>query len=79
MKDFTEANVAWESIEVTNIKVLGLTTSSEFYIGSNEKNFRINEYLIVEDKKQGDLVFEVVEANTYNRYIPLNIGGDYVD
>ncbi len=64
---------------MTNIKVLGLTTSSEFYIGSNEKNFRINEYLIVEDKKQGDLVFEVVEANTYNRYIPLNIGGDFVD
>lgn len=25
------------------------------------------------------MVFEVVEANTYNRYIPLNIGGDFVD
>lgn len=25
------------------------------------------------------MVFEVVEANTYNRYIPLNISGDFVD
>lgn len=62
-----------------SIKVLGLTSSSEFYIGSKERNFRINEYLIVQDKKQGDLVFEVMEANTYNKYIPLNIGGDLID
>lgn len=62
-----------------DIKVLGLTTSSEFFIGSRERNFRINEYLIVEDKIQGDLVFEIVEANTFNRYLPLNVGGDLVD
>lgn len=61
------------------IKVLGLTTNAEFFIGSKERNFRINEYLVVEDKIQGDLVFEVMEANTYNRYIPLNLGGDLVD
>lgn len=61
------------------IKVLGLTSSSEFYIGSKERNFRINEYLVVQDKIQGDLVFEVMEANTYNKYIPLNIGGDLID
>ncbi|MDO5028356.1 MAG: ATP-binding protein [Bacillota bacterium] len=62
-----------------DMKVLGLTSSSEFFIGSKERNFRINEYLVVEDKRQGDLVFEVMEANTYNRYLPLNIGGDLVD
>ena len=56
-----------------------MTSSSEFYIGSKDRNFRINEYLIVEDKNQGDLVFEIMEANTYNKYIPLNIGGDFVD
>lgn len=61
------------------MKVLGLTSSSEFFVGSKERNFRINEYLIVEDKRQGSLVFEVMEANTYNRYLPLNIGGDLVD
>ena len=64
---------------MNRIKVLGLTSSSEFYIGSKERNFRINEYLIVQDKKQGDIVFEVMEANTYNKYIPLNIGGDLID
>lgn len=64
---------------MNNIKVLGLTTNSEFFIGSKDRNFRINEYLVVEDKNQGDLVFEVMEANTFNRYIPLNIGGDLVD
>ena len=62
-----------------DMKVLGLTSSSEFFVGSKERNFRINEYLIVEDKRQGGLVFEVMEANTYNRYLPLNIGGDLVD
>lgn len=62
-----------------DMKVLGLTSSSEFFVGSKERNFRINEYLIVEDKRQGNLVFEVMEANTYNRYLPLNIGGDLVD
>ncbi|NLY19933.1 MAG: ATP-binding protein [Tissierellia bacterium] len=61
------------------MKVVGITSQQEFFIGSNTKNFRINEYLIVEDKLQGDLVGEVVEANTYNRYIPLNINGDFVD
>lgn len=64
---------------MSGIKVLGLTSASEFYIGSKDRNFRINEYLIVEDKNQGDLIFEVMEANTYNRYIPLSIGGDLVD
>lgn len=64
---------------MNSIKVLGLTSSSEFYIGSKNRNFRINEYLVVQDKIQGDLVFEVMESNTYNKYIPLNIGGDFID
>ena len=38
------------------MKVVGITSQQEFFIGSNTKNFRINEYLIVEDKLQGDLV-----------------------
>jgi hypothetical protein len=46
--------------------------------GSKERNFRINEFLVVEDK-QGDLIAEVVEAQTFNRYIPLNVYGDFVD
>lgn len=61
------------------MKVVGITTQQEFYIGSKERNFRINEFLIIEDTYQGDLLGEVVEAKTYNRYIPLNIYGDFVD
>lgn len=60
------------------MKVLGITTQQEFYVGSKDRNFRINEFLVVEDK-QGDLIAEVVEAQTFNRYIPLNVYGDFVD
>ena len=61
------------------MKVLGVTTTREVYIGSKEKNFRNNEFLIVEDPVQGDILGEVVDSKTFNRFIPLNIGGDFVD
>lgn len=61
------------------MKVVGITTQQEVFVGSKERNFRINEFLIIEDPYQGDLMGEVVEAKTYNRYIPLNINGDLVD
>lgn len=60
------------------MKVVGITTQHEVFLGSKDRNFRINEFLIIEDV-QGDLVGEVVEAKTYNRYIPLNIHSDFVD
>ena len=62
-----------------NLKVVGITTQQEVYIGSKDRNFRINEFLVIVDSYQGDLLGEVVEAQTYNRYIPLNIQGDLVD
>lgn len=61
------------------MKVIGITTQQEVFIGSKERNFRINEFLIIEDSYQSDLLGEVVEAQTFNRYIPLNIYGDFVD
>lgn len=61
------------------MKVVGITTQQEFFVGSKERNFRINEFLIIEDSFQDDLLGEVVEAKTYNRYIPMNIYGDFVD
>ncbi|MGR5590633.1 ATP-binding protein [Peptoniphilus grossensis] len=61
------------------MKVLGITTTREVYIGSKEKNFRNNEYLIVEDPVQGDIIGEVVDSKTFNRFIPLDIGGDFID
>lgn len=61
------------------MKIVGITTPQEAFVGSRDRNFRMNEFLIVEDQSQGDLIAQVVEAKTYNRYIPLNIGGDFVD
>lgn len=61
------------------MKVVGITTQQEVFIGSKERNFRINEFLIIEDPYQNNLLGEVVEAKTFNRYIPLNIYGDFVD
>ena len=61
------------------MKVVGITTQQEVFIGSKTRNFRINEFLILEDPYQGDLIGEVVEAQTFNRYIPLNVSGDFVD
>lgn len=61
------------------MKVVGITTQQEVFIGSKDRNFRINEFLIIEDPYQNDLLGEVVEAQTFNRYIPLNIHGEMVD
>lgn len=61
------------------MKVLGITTPQEVFVGSRERNFRINEFLIIEDKAHGEILGEVVEAKTYNRYLPLDLGGDFVD
>lgn len=61
------------------MKVVGITTQQEVFVGSKHRNFRINEFLIIEDPYQDDLIGEVVEAQTFNRYIPLNIHGDMVD
>ncbi|HSH36946.1 ATP-binding protein, partial [Schnuerera sp.] len=61
------------------MKVVGMTTQQEVYIGSKDRNFRINEFLIIVDPYQGDLMGEIVEAKTYNRYIPLSMHGELAD
>lgn len=61
------------------MKVVGITSQQEVFIGSKDRNFRINEFLIIEDSLQGDVIGEIVEAQTFNRYIPLDRGGDFVD
>lgn len=60
------------------MKVLGLTGTSEVYLASNEINFRINEFLLVEDKVK-NYIGEVVEANTFNRFMPFEKENDFVD
>jgi DNA helicase HerA-like ATPase len=61
------------------MKVVGITTQQEVYVGSKDRNFRINEFLIIVDPFQGDLIGEVVEARAYNKYIPLNLSGELAD
>ncbi|NMA86585.1 MAG: ATP-binding protein, partial [Tissierellia bacterium] len=61
------------------MKVVGITTQQEVYVGSKDRNFRINEFLIIMDPYQGDLMGEVVEAKTYNKYIPLSMHGELAD
>lgn len=61
------------------MKVVGLTTQQEVFIGSKDRPFRINEFLIILDSIQGELMGEVVETSSYNRYIPLNINDGMID
>jgi len=62
------------------MQVVGLTTQQEVWVASKDKPFRINQILIIEDEYQGPQRGEVVETNSYNRFIPLNInGGGIVD
>lgn len=61
------------------MQVVGITTQQEVTIGSKDRNFRINELVVVQDGVMGDLLAEVVETKTFNRFIPLDIGGDFVD
>lgn len=60
------------------MKVLGLTGTSEVYLASNERNFRINEFLLIEDEVK-NYIGEVVEANTFNRFMPFEKENDFVD
>lgn len=64
---------------VRRMQVVGITTAREVMVGTRDRNFRINEYLVIEDEAQGNLHGEVVEAQTFNRFIPLDVGGDFVD
>ena len=61
------------------IKVVGLTNPREVTVGSRDHNFRVAEFLMIEDPVQGAILGEVVEAETYNRFIPMDVGGDFVD
>ena len=62
-----------------DIKIIGLTDQHEAYVGSKNRKFRINEFLIIEDIYQGDLIGEIVEAHTYNKFIPMVNNGDIMD
>jgi DNA helicase HerA-like ATPase len=61
------------------MQVAGITNQQEVYVVSEERPFKINQMLIIEDELQGSLRGEVVETTSYNKYIPLNINGEMAD
>ncbi len=61
------------------MQVVGLTTPLEVYVASKEKKFRINELLVIQDISQGSLIGEVVDSNSYNRFIPLSSDNSFSD
>lgn len=61
-----------------DIKIIGMTDQQEAYVGSNDRKFRINEFLIIEDP-MGDILGEVVEVHTYNRYITMPKEGEMLN
>jgi len=61
------------------MQVAGLTTPQEVFVASKDRKFRINELLIIEDLFQGPLTGEVVESNSYNRFIPLSVERSFSD
>ncbi|MDO5754848.1 MAG: ATP-binding protein [Tissierellia bacterium] len=60
--------------------IIGLTDQQQAFVASKEKSFRIGEFLIIEDRnKNGDLISEIRETQTYNRYMPLSPDQDLMD
>lgn len=61
------------------MQVVGITNQQEVWIASKDRRFKINEILIIEDEFQGEQRGEVVETNSYNKYVPMALNGDLVD
>jgi len=61
------------------MQVVGLTTQQEVYVASESKKFRSNEILKVMDGDLDNPLGEVVETQSYNRFIPLSIKDSFVD
>lgn len=53
------------------MQVVGATTQQEVWVASRERKFIINEILLIEDPARGNPRGEVVETQSFNRYIPL--------
>lgn len=61
------------------MQVVGITNQLEVWVASKDRRFKINEILIIEDGFQGDQKGEVVETNSYNKYVPMALNSDLVD
>ncbi|SJZ75650.1 ATP-binding protein [Selenihalanaerobacter shriftii] len=61
------------------MQVVGLTTQQEVYVASKDRKFRSNEILKILDQDLDLPLGEVVETQSYNRFIPLSIKDSFVD
>jgi len=61
------------------LQVVGLTNQQEVYVASQEHKFRINELLKIMDKTLDYPLGEVIETQSYNRYIPMSVENSFVD
>lgn len=53
------------------MQVVGVATPQVVYVASRTRKFHVNEILVIEDPSHGYPQGEVVEAQSFNRYIPL--------
>ena len=54
------------------MRVVGVTTQQFVYLASDKKKFYVNEIVIIEDPKLGNLRGVVIDAKSLNRYLPLS-------
>lgn len=53
------------------MQVVGETTQQKIFIASEDRKFRINEILIIQDENLGNVIGEVIETSSFNHYIPM--------
>lgn len=51
-----------------SVRIVGMGDQQQAYMATKDDSFRMSEFWIIEDKKNGDLVAEVVETFTYNEW-----------
>lgn len=56
---------------MSNIKVVGITDQQFAFIASQTRKFKINETLIIEDETLGNVKVEVIQTQSFNKYIPM--------
>lgn len=61
-----------------DFRVVGMTDQLECFVASKYDRLRINEYMIVKDKKQGDILCQVVETHSVNEFMESNSADSYI-
>lgn len=51
--------------------IVGCTDSTEVFMACSDRKFLMNEYIVIEDKHHGNIIGEVVESHSFNKFIPM--------